>query len=96
MIVIGKTVYIKPSVAFWRQQLPSSKADAVIELVKGKWIKAATSDREWRLFAAFADQDGFVTELFKNVKTAKLKKKGPKMIGGVRCIGSMTVMASCG
>jgi hypothetical protein len=41
IILIGKTIYTKPSEAFWRQQLPSEReAEAFIELVRGKWIKA--------------------------------------------------------
>lgn len=87
LIVIGKTVYIKPSEAFWRKQLPSSQARAVIELVRGKWLKAPLSDPQWGSFAQFADKDDMVAGLFKDVKTKKLKKKGPKTINGVRSIG---------
>ena len=87
LIVIGKTVYIKPSEAFWRQNLPSRQAGAVIELMRGKWLKAPLTDPRWGSFAQFADKDDMVAGLFKDVKTKKLKKKGPKTIGGVRSIG---------
>ncbi len=87
LLVIGNTVYLKPSEAFWRQQLPASQARAVIERVKGKWLKATTSDPQWGSFAQIADKDSFVAELFKDVKMTKLKKKDPRTIDGVRCIG---------
>ncbi len=86
LIVIGKTVYAKPSEAFWRQQLPSAQASAFIELVRGKWIKAPLTDRQFGSFGQFADKDGFTAGLFEDVKP-RLKKTGPKLIDGVRCIG---------
>jgi len=86
LIVSGKTVYVKPSEAFWRQQLPSEQAAAVIELVRGKWIKAPLTDRQFGSFGQFADKDGFTAGLFEDVKP-RLKKTGPKLIDGVRCIG---------
>ncbi len=87
LIVIGATTYIKPSEALWRQQLPSGKAAAMIKVMKENWLMAPTSDSQWGSFAQFADKDTFVTELFRDVKATKLKKKGPKTIDGVRCIG---------
>jgi len=87
LVVIGQTVYIKPSEAFWRQQAPTKQeADAVVELVRGKWIKAPLTDKEFGSFGEFGDRDSFVAELFSDVP-AKLKKTGPKLIDGVRCIG---------
>jgi hypothetical protein len=87
LIVIGKTIYVKPSEAFWRRQLPSEqKAEALIELVRGKWIKAPLTDRQFGSFGQFADKDSFIAKLFQDVPP-KLKKTGPKLIDGVQCIG---------
>jgi hypothetical protein len=89
LIVIGKTLYFKPSETFWRQQARSKskrETEAIIELVRGKWIKAPATDREFGSFAQFADKQGFVAGLFEDSKP-KLKKTGPKSIDGIRCIG---------
>ncbi|MFC7220735.1 hypothetical protein ACFQLX_21620 [Streptomyces polyrhachis] len=61
----GRTVYLRSDEAFVRAQSkgdPKEQVDAVVKVMKGKWIKSSVSDADIRDLAGLCDLD----ELFKN------------------------------
>jgi len=50
LIVIGKTVYFNPDNKFW-----GADAAAIIALVRGRYIKSSTSDKDMAAFATLCD-----------------------------------------
>jgi len=59
LVKIGDTAYIKGSDAFYRHFAGS----AVAQLIHGKWIKAPTTSKQFRPFAALASVSGIFAEI---------------------------------
>jgi hypothetical protein len=59
LVKIGDTAYIKGSDAFYRH----FAGPAIAQLIHGKWIKAPTTSKQFRSFAALASVSGIFAEI---------------------------------
>ncbi|MEU5973980.1 hypothetical protein [Streptomyces sp. NPDC047315] len=69
LAVIGKDVYLKPDEKMLRTQVvppgtPKAEADAVLGVLRGKWMKGPSSDPDMKDMAEFCNLD----EMFKELK----------------------------
>ena len=86
LIVIGRTAYLRMSDGFWRKQSKSkAEANAVIQLIGGRWIKTALTSKDLGDLALFASKTGFFDGLFE--EAGALKKTAPRTVDGIKCVG---------
>jgi hypothetical protein len=80
LVKIGDTAYIKGSDAFYQH----FAGPAVAQLIHGKWIKAPTTSKQFRSFAALASVSGLFAEIGANhgklVNDGKTTYKGQPVV----------------
>ena len=86
VILIGRTAYLKMSDTFWRQQTSSkAEADALLDLIDGRWIKTTLTNKELGDLALFASKPKFFDTLFEG--TGPVRKTPVRTVNGVTSIG---------
>jgi hypothetical protein len=84
--IIGRTVYLQPSDAYWRQNTkPKKEADLVIKLMRGKWLKVPLTDENFGQLTTFVRKSALFVDLFD--RATGTRKAGTKTVGGIPCIG---------
>ncbi|MFI6718619.1 hypothetical protein ACIBGM_25350 [Kribbella sp. NPDC050470] len=84
--IIGRTVYLQASDAYWRQNTkPKKEADMVIEMMRGKWLKVALTDEKFGQLTTFVRKSALFFDLFDHAVGSR--KAGTKTVGGIPCIG---------
>lgn len=84
--VVGRTAYLQISDAYWRKQAKSKQeADLIIQVVHGKWLKVALTNKDFGEIAAFASKPAFFDGLFE--ESGGVRKTGSKTIEGIPCVG---------
>jgi hypothetical protein len=86
VVRIGKVAYLRLSDAAWRRQLPKRQAEAVIEMMRGKWVMASVTDPDYADFTDPTDLDGMVKDVFAE-SGRRFSKTGTKLVNGIRCVG---------
>jgi hypothetical protein len=86
VVRIGGIAYLQLTDAAWRNQLPKQQAEAVIEMMRGKWVMASVSDPDYADFTDPTDLDGMVKDVFAE-SGRRFSKTGTKMVNGIRCVG---------
>jgi hypothetical protein len=85
-VVIGRTVYVQVSDAFWRQYYkPRKEADVLIQLTRGKWLKVARTNQSFGQLATLASKTAFFDAAFGQGSLGR--KAGTRTIGGIVCVG---------
>lgn len=86
LIGIGRTVYMKPSEQFFRSQARSkAEGDAMVTMLGGRWIMTTRPDADTRELLELADPAKVFQDLLQ--PEGKLRKVGPRTVGGVKCVG---------
>jgi hypothetical protein len=86
VLVVGKAAYLQLSDAAWRQQAKSKQeANLLIQVMRGKWLKIALTNKDLGDLAAFASKPAFFDGLFDPV--SQVRKTGTKTIQGIPCVG---------
>jgi hypothetical protein len=82
LVVIGKTVYFNPDKQFW-QSAGGANAAAVIALVRGRYIKTSTSDKDMATVATVCN----ISSLIGSVKeTGSFTKGALTTLHGIRVL----------
>lgn len=85
IIVIGATAYFKAPDSYWQKELAGkANAAAILELVRGKWIKGPTTNPQFSGFADFT-KASFVKQI--TTPTGTVTKAGTKQVDGVAAVG---------
>jgi hypothetical protein len=85
IVVIGVVAYFKAPDSYWQKELAGNpNATAILEIVKGKWIKGPTTNARLKAFAEFT-KDNFAKEVLQT--SSVVSKAGTKQIDGVDAVG---------
>jgi hypothetical protein len=85
IIVTGATAYFKAPDSYWQKELAGkANAAAILELVRGKWIKGPTTNPQFSGFADFT-KASFVKQI--TTPTGTVTKAGAKQVDGVAAVG---------
>jgi len=79
---IGRRVYMKGSTAFWT----AIGGPAAAKLLTDRWLKASTSAPGIAAMIKFTDLDALMSDLFKDVPNASLRKGHETLTDGRRAI----------
>jgi hypothetical protein len=85
ILTIDKAFYMRAPDTFWRKQF-GAEADKALAILSGKWLKLATTDKEFAEYSEFGTRDGFVRSMLADWVTNP-RKAGQKTISGVQCLG---------
>ncbi|MEP6598975.1 MAG: hypothetical protein ABJB98_05940 [Actinomycetota bacterium] len=83
---IGQTMYFRAPDSFWRKQL-GGKADVVLAVVSGKWIKTSPTDPRYADLGSFTSRQQFIDTLQGDASAGQMVKTDGKTIDGVDCLG---------
>jgi hypothetical protein len=76
LIKIGTDLYMKAPDEFWKGQLPAGQSDAILLLLKGKYVKVSATAPGFSEMANLADPKGFLDP------SGTVTKGSPKDING--------------
>jgi hypothetical protein len=86
LVVIGRTAYLQASDAFWRRYTkPKKQADPIIQVMRGKWLKVAMTNKNFGELATFATKRASFDTMFDDA--GSLRKTGTKTVGDNLCVG---------
>lgn len=86
LIRLKQTVFLQLTADAWRQVVPKSRAQSVIETMDGRWLQTTVNNPDYRDYTAPTDLDSLVDDVF--AKSARQLSKVPvRSVGGVRCVG---------
>jgi hypothetical protein len=86
VVRIGDITYLQLTDAAWRKHLPKRQADAVIEMLRGRWVKASVTDPDYAAFTDLTDLDSTVDDVLAE-SARRFTKTAIKLVDGVRCVG---------
>jgi hypothetical protein len=82
----GGIAYLKLSEAAWRNQLPKRQAEAVIKMMRDRWVQASVTDPDYADFSDPTDLDSMVRNVFAE-SGRRFTKTETKLVDGIRCVG---------
>lgn len=86
VVRIGNIAYLQLTDAAWRKHLPKQQAEAVIEMMRGRWVMASVADPDYADFTDLTDLGGMVNDVFAQ-PGRKFTKTGTKVVNATRCVG---------
>lgn len=86
VVRIGNIAYLQLTDAAWRRHVPKQQAEAVIEMMRGRWVMAPVADPDYADYTDLTALDGMVKDVFAE-SGRKYTKTGTKVVNATRCVG---------